>query len=339
MGSAATGYLLGKLNGRFVVTWWEGTKRRRYRLGRGITKGQADADLIKFVKSRELALTQDTKTTIAGVMDLYLKDRKIDGKSIEKQRHSWKALAPTFQHLGPDDVSKELCDQYRKGRLAAGRKVGTIWTELSVLRAALNWAVKRETITKAPHIFIGDQPAPKDRHLTRNEADQLLAAVGMPHLKLFIHLALGTAGRASALFELTWDRVDFQRRQINLRTTEQARNNKRRSIVPINDTLLAALLEAKEGALTPYVLEWAGHPIRTVKGAFERACARCGWDDVTPHVLRHTAAVWMAEAGVPMAVISQYLGHTSTAVTEKVYARFSPEYLKTAASALEMRAA
>jgi integrase len=339
MGSAATGYLLGKLNGRFVVTWWEGTKRRRYRLGRGISKGQADADLIKFVKSRELALTNDSKTTIQAIVDLYIADRKIDGKSVEKQVHSWKALAPMFAHLGPGDVSKELCDKYRDNRLAMGRKIGTIWTELSVMRAALNWAVDREKIEKAPHIFIGKMPAPKDRHLTRAEAAQLLAAIGMPHLKLFVHLALGTAGRASALFELEWARVDFQRRQINLRTSEQARNNKRRSIVPITDTLLAALLEAKEGALTPYVLEWAGHPIRTVKGAFERACARCGWDDVTPHVLRHTAAVWMAEAGVPMAVISQYLGHTSTAVTEKVYARFSPEYLKTAASALEMRAA
>lgn len=338
MGSAASQYSLGKLNGRRVVTWWEGGRRRRYRLRDGLNASEAAAELTRFVKSRELLLERQD-TICAALMDLYLKDRKIDGKSIEKQRHSWTALAPTFAHLGPDDVSKEICDKYRDHRLAMGRKIGTVWTELSVLRAALNWAVKRKTIARAPHIYIGSQPAPKDRHLTRDEADQLIAAIGMPHLKLFVHLALGTAGRASALFELTWDRVDFQRRQINLRTTEQARNNKRRSIVPINDTLLAALLDAKEGALTPYVLEWAGHPIKTVKGAFERATARCGWDDVTPHVLRHTAAVWMAEAGVPMPVISQYLGHTSTAVTEKVYARFSPEYLKTAAAALEMRAA
>jgi integrase len=331
MGSADSQYSLGRLNGRRVVTWWEGGRRRRYRLRDGLNASEAAAELTRFVKSRELLLKRED-VTIQALYDLYEKDRKIDGKSIEKQRHSWTALAPMFAHLGPDDVSKEICDKYRDQRLAMGRKTGTIWTELSVLRAALNWAVKRKTIVRAPHIFIGEQPAPKDRHLTRDEADQFLAAIGMPHLKLFVHLALGTAGRASALF-------DFTRRQINLRTTEQARNNKRRSIVPINDTLLAALLEAKEGALTPYVLEWAGHPIRTVKGAFERACARCGWDDVTPHVLRHTAAVWMAEAGVPMAVISQYLGHSSTATTEKVYARFSPEYLKTASAALEMRAA
>lgn len=54
-------------------------------------------------------------------------------------------------------------------------------------------------------------------------------------------------------------------------------------------------------------------------------------------VLRHTAGVYMAEAGVPMEEISQYLGHTSTKVTERVYARYSPEYLRNASNAIERR--
>ena len=152
---------------------------------------------------------------------------------------------------------------------------------------------------------------------------------------MFVRLALATAGRAGALFELRWARVDWQRRQIDLRG-ETPETNKRRAIVPINETLLVALQEAQGAAQTPFVLEWGGQRLRSVKGAFKRAAARCGWNDVTPHTLRHSAAVWMAEAGVPMAVISQYLGHTSTAVTEKVYARFSPDYLRSAAAALEV---
>jgi len=43
----------------------------------------------------------------------------------------------------------------------------------------------------------------------------------------------------------------------------------------------------------------------------------------------------MAEAGVPMSEIAQYLGHSSTNVTERVYARFSPDYLRKAAAALD----
>ncbi len=52
-------------------------------------------------------------------------------------------------------------------------------------------------------------------------------------------------------------------------------------------------------------------------------------------MLRHSAAVHMAEAGIDMEEIAQYLGHNDVNVTRRVYARFSPNYLKNAASALE----
>ena len=58
---------------------------------------------------------------------------------------------------------------------------------------------------------------------------------------------------------------------------------------------------------------------------------------MTPYVLRHTAAVWMAEGGVPMSEISQYMGHTTTAVTERVYARYSPQHLRRGADAIAAR--
>ena len=38
---------------------------------------------------------------------------------------------------------------------------------------------------------------------------------------------------------------------------------------------------------------------------------------------------------VPMQKISQFLGHTSTRVTERTYARYSPSFMKDAAEALE----
>ncbi|MGB8089483.1 MAG: tyrosine-type recombinase/integrase, partial [Pseudolabrys sp.] len=50
---------------------------------------------------------------------------------------------------------------------------------------------------------------------------------------------------------------------------------------------------------------------------------------------RHSAAVHMAEAGISMEVIAQYLGHDDINVTRKKYARYSPTYLREAAAALE----
>ena len=331
-------YQLGKLNGRFVVVWWENGRRRRYRLGRGLSHSQARGELMHFIKRRErLVALGANGMTIQDIYQSYMKDREIDGKSNEKQRYSWKALSPYFARLDPSQVDKALCRKFERDRLRAGRAIGTVWTDLSCLRAALNWAHREKIIAVAPFVRLPPQPPPRDRYLTKDEAQRLLDAALTAHIRLFILLALGTAGRAGALLELTWDRVNFERGIIDLRTDETNRY-KRRTVVPINATLFAALTEARKWALTDYVIEWAGRRVRTIKRGFGRTAKLAGLAEVTPHTLRHTAAVWMAEAGVPMSEIAQYLGHTSTNVTERVYARYSPDHLRRASAATELPA-
>jgi integrase len=83
------------------------------------------------------------------------------------------------------------------------------------------------------------------------------------------------------------------------------------------------------------VIEYAGRPVKSVKRAFAAAAEKAGVPWCTPHVLRHTAAVHMIESGVSIAEVAQYLGHSSETVTYRVYARFSPDYLRRAGAALE----
>jgi integrase len=197
----------------------------------------------------------------------------------------------------------------------------------------LSWAQKRGLIARAPYIERPAQPAPKERWITHDEIDRLLAAEAEPHIRLAILLMLTTAARVGAALELTWDRVDLERGWVNLRTGEGRR--KGRAIVPINGTLRAALTTAKEAAMSDHVIEWAGGPVKSIKRGFARTVKAAGLADVTPHVLRHSAGVHMAAGGVPMHKISQYLGHTNTATTEKVYARFSPDHMRDAAEVLD----
>jgi ABC-type transport system substrate-binding protein len=99
----------------------------------------------------------------------------------------------------------------------------------------------------------------------------------------------------------------------------------------------AALQEAQQGALTRHVIEWAGQRVASVKKGIRAAGERVGMA-VSPHDFRHSAAVWMAEAGVSMKQIADYLGHEDSRITERVYARFSPAYQREAASVLEVGA-
>jgi site-specific recombinase XerD len=100
------------------------------------------------------------------------------------------------------------------------------------------------------------------------------------------------------------------------------------------DTTLR-LRQARGVALTPYAIEYGGQRVYSVRRAFKAAVRRAELPAaMSPHWLRHSAAVHMAEAGVAMAEIAQFLGHSSEAVTFKVYARFSPNYLRKAAAVL-----
>ena len=46
------------------------------------------------------------------------------------------------------------------------------------------------------------------------------------------------------------------------------------------------------------------------------------------HIARHSFAVMALNDGMAMSVVSRLLGHASTAVTEKVYAKYLPETLE-----------
>jgi integrase len=267
------------------------------------------------------------RLTVAGAVQHYLNKTKAIGKPIMEfhARHITAALG----EVPAEAVDQDAVDRYIKGRSAAP---GTVRKELGILRAALRFCAKAKVMGPAPQFSLPTAPAPRDRRLTRAEFDRLLAACKDHHLAVFCQLAWHTAARASAILDLKWSDVDLKGRRIHYTA---AGRQKRRVTVPINDTLLPVLQEALKGALTPFVVEYAGKPVGSIKKAFATACGHAGLVDVSPHVLRHSAACAMIEKGVSFEEVAQFLGHSSPSVTFRVYARYSPEYLANAAKALE----
>jgi len=250
---------------------------------------------------------------------------------------SGRAILPVFGAMKPSAIMPEDCRAYAKARAKVGRKPGTVCTELAHLRVCLAWAVKSRIIATAPHIERPTLPPPKERHLSRAEASKVIAAAIAPHVRLFIILAISTAARAAALLELKWDRVDFERGLIVLGDPDRTQRQKGRATVPMTQTARGALSAAKAGAVSDFVIEHGGDAIKSIRKGVSEAARRAKVEGVTPHVLRHTAAVWMAEDGVRMEEIAAYLGHSDASITQRVYARFSPNHLKTAAASLEMK--
>lgn len=303
--------------GYWCAVWREGGKTRRQSLK---TRDRAEAE-----RRLKDALKKPVGDTITNAIAAYLEEKKHTARGFQGMASATKPVIRSWGHLRPDQIDKPLCRSYIAKRRKEGVGDGTIIKELSVARAATKGLGATFQLPSAP--------PPRDRYLTKAEVDRLIEAAELPHIRLFILLAWSTAARASAILDLTWDRVDFARGQIRL--ADGRSGGKGRATVGMTDRARAALAEAKEAATSEWVVEWAGERVRSVKRAFSTAADLAGLEDVTPHVIRHSAAVAMAESGTSMAEIAQVLGHTDPKVTFKTYARFSPGHLKKAMRALE----
>lgn len=248
----------------------------------------------------------------------------------------WKALDARFGSMDAEAIEIADCRAHIVERRAAGRKDGTIITELGRLRMVLKWAQKNKLIDRAPDI---ERPAAvkrRERHLTAHEVRRLAAACKAPHLELFVHLAYATAGRVGAILGLTWDRCDFAREKIDLEDPGIVIPHKGRAIVPMTRTIKTRLLAAQAGTRSDFVIEWNGRRVGSVKKGLASAADAAGLQHTHPHLLRHSAPVRMAETGIDMEEIRSYLGHENVATTRRIYARFSPDHLRGAAASLEL---
>jgi len=321
--SQPTGKLVN-YRGIWCIAWSVNRRTRRRSLG---TRDRAEAEIaFQSYLADAKRTTRPSRVTCADCLAGYLEATpKVEGR----KALSW------FGPKLPEHIDKAACEDYAKLRTKLGIRPKTIHTELGLLRSALIWAEREGWLTKAPYIHRPDPGEPRDRWLTKDEAERLKAGCVMPHVRLFVEIALNTAARPGAILDLTWSQVSFDLGRVDFNAPGRSRTRKGRANVPMTPTLREALERAYKARRGDYVIEWAGDPVKKIKRGFAEACRRARLQGVTPHTLRHTAATWMAEAGVPMRKISLYLGHTSTEVTERVYAKHSPDYLKDAADALE----
>src|SRR5262249_36618713 len=179
----------------------------------------------------------------------------------------------------------------------------------------------------------------RDRWLTRSEAAKLLwesrrEVKSRLHLPLFILIALYTGARRGAILGLQWSQVDLVRGRIDFNEPGRARPNKRRPIIPIPRGLLWFLRAAQRRASSPFGIAYDGQAVKRIRRSFRGACRRAGLTDVTPHVLRHTAGTWLAQAGVDLHQIGGWLGHSNEGTTE-LYAHHHPDYFDAAKRAME----
>lgn len=323
---------IGRLRGGYSVAWLDpGTgKRRRHQLA-ARTRDEAESE------GRERYLRETWTAgdaTVTAIWSAYI-DHLGTKPTAKTMGYTGRAVLPVFGALRPSQITVQDCRRYVAGRLADGRKIGTPHTELGHLRSALRWAVKAGIIARVPHIELPPKPDSDVRPMSGEDMQALIDGCSAPHVRLAVVLLVATGARVSAVLDLTWRQIDFERGVIDLRLPDGI-TRKGRAAVPMNRMARAALETAYRARLTDHVVEWAGSRVRSIRKGYAAALDRAGLDPVSIHQIRHSVAVRMLAAGVDLVKVSQYLGHSNVQITQKTYARFMPEHLQDAADILDL---
>ena len=148
-------------------------------------------------------------------------------------------------------------------------------------------------------------------------------------------LALATALRRGSLFALAMDNLDVDKGILYL---EKTKNGSRLALPLVGEALTVARnlwAETVSGYLFP---RGRGNPWGHYRTAWELAVKRARLQDFSFHCLRHTAASYMVQAGIPLYVVGAVLGHSprSLAMTAR-YAHLQIDNLRDALSTLSHR--
>jgi integrase len=234
------------------------------------------------------------------------------------------------ESVTPQEIERAL------SRLAADRK----WKPASFnrhkafLSLAYRLGVKGEKVQSNPIRLVQRRREPdgRIRWLSADEETKLRPVIqtDYPSELAAFDLALHTGMRRSEQYGLTWDCVDFERRQITILRSKHGGIR----YIPLDNSAIDALLalRARSTGSGPVMVSaesghgyLAGHPLKTPREWFDAACRKAGVVNFTWHCLRHTFASRLVMARVGLRTVQELMGHKTIAMTCR-YAHLAPQH-------------
>ncbi|MCM1139319.1 MAG: site-specific integrase [Muribaculum sp.] len=209
------------------------------------------------------------------------------------------------------------------------------------ISSQLSYAIQGMRIIKK--VSLEKEEATKVKHLTK---DQIAKLIDFYHndkeprrreyVEMFLFAMYACGLRLVDIISLQWSDIDLEKKTLN-KIQVKTRN---RNVMPLTQQALS-ILKTWEGRHERFVFGLLPDDINlddaasfysrrnTKTKGINQSLTVIGEKlglpfDLTFHVARHTFAVQSLDNGVPMTMVSQFLGHSSTQITEKVYAHFMP---------------
>jgi integrase len=294
------------------------------------------------------------------------------GRGGAGERNRNHALAPLRQRHGGLPVQKltkahldELVADLAAGRCPGQRHkwgANSINPMLNIISAVLAGLVKQGLLVRDIAALVDRLPRPKTRMKTLTEAEvkALLKHVEADRLAHAWHLALSGLRRGE-LCGPRWSDVDLKggtltvahnRVSVNGRPLDldDPKTNQSARTLPLTLALTAALRRAQTtqkaerlplglgyGPGEHVVCDQAGRPYHpdTISDYWSAMCVAAKVAKIRLHDARHTCGTLVHLQGVPIVVVSAWLGHADPAFTMRTYVHSQNEALKAAAASLQ----
>lgn len=279
------------------------------------------------------------------VMEQWRIVRQRSERTVEYYRHILGRMA-TFGLTNVSDVTPQRLASYVLKRCGEVR-LSTVKTELAALLAQLTFLCRSarfpferlvELRALVPAVKLPRRLSAT--HLDRNAFEVLRAASPSEEARFIIGVDTLSGLRAGELARMRWEDATLDRTpSLRVRIVPELgrlgtiKTGQERT-VPVCAELRALLIERQERTREregyifrhgPRATKNVQATVKTLRRSLVAARQRAGLEWVTFHVLRHTRASWWVQAGVPIAKVAHWLGH-SLEVCERHYAGLREGY-------------
>jgi integrase len=342
LGQIGDFWLSKNRHGRWCRTWFDTGTRQTKRLSLGTRDFDAAIlALAQWVVLNEPIDKEDPKDVPLSVaLDRYYEHHAKEIASADAADRAVTMLKAFFPQDMIGDLTLDRQNDFEKDLRAKGFADGYIGRIQTTLKAAVNRAYRNQEITSAPYIRVVSSDEQRDRLLSMQEAAALFNAEQSPHVFMLLILLFNTLSRPGALLQLQPSQVDFEHRLIALNPPGRKQTKKYRPTIAITDTLLPWLQMHDHRRFFVQERNTRTKPIGSCKKAWGKLRERARKlvssidDEVVPTTIRHTMATEMRRRGVPEWEVKGFLGHSGRGETER-YAKYAPDYLAQAASAID----
>jgi integrase len=339
----------GRWVGSVHLGWEDGSRKRK------VVYGKTQAEVITKLRGVQAQVDQglptgDDQMTISMLIERWLAD-VVPGRVAANTLKSYHDLArlhllPTLGRVRLTKLSPLDVEKLMRTKLESGLSPRTVQMIRAVLVQAIGQAMRWGLVGRnVAALTDGPRRSKREgRTLTPEQARSLLAAVAGDRLEACFVTMLALGLRRGEALGLCWEDIDFKAATVQIR-----RNLKREPAGIVLGTLKTASSRRKlnlpEPVLRALREQWvrqaeerlavgpAWHksdlvfttPIGTpidpdnFSKAFVRFAETAGLGRWHVHELRHSTASIMLAAGVPLKVVSEFLGHANLSTTADIY--------------------